>query len=66
MNPDYNYYEGCCKFQGKWWMGGLGTSKNSAYDVLMYVSAPNNSSTGKRQVWYDLQSTPVSYPSGTP
>jgi hypothetical protein len=62
MNPDYNYHEGCCKFQGKWWMGGLGTSKDSAYDVLMHVSAPNNSSTGKRQVWYDLQNTPVSYP----
>jgi hypothetical protein len=65
-NINYNYFEGCCLFQNKWWMGGLGTSKTSAYNVLMDVSSPNNSSTNRRQVWFDLQSTPVSYPSGTP
>lgn len=66
MNMSYNYYEGCCMFQGKWWMGGLGTSQNSGYNVLMYVSSPNNSSTSKRQVWCDQTSTPVPYPSGNP
>lgn len=66
MNPDYNYYEGCCVFQEKWWMGGLGESKDSAYNVLIHVSSPNNNATGKRQVWHDQQGYPVSYPPGQP
>ncbi|MGD0342480.1 MAG: hypothetical protein ABSA76_12320 [Bacteroidales bacterium] len=36
-NGGWNFYEGCCYVGGKWWMGGLGSSKNSAYDVLIEV-----------------------------
>jgi hypothetical protein len=62
----YNYYEGCCLFQEKWWIGGVGQSKNSAYEVLILVTFPNNSPNKGRQVWRDRQRLPVPYPSGKP
>jgi hypothetical protein len=62
MAPEWNNYEGCCLFQHKWWVGGLGTSKSDPYEVLMYVTLPNNSPDKNRQVWYNNTLIPVSYP----
>ncbi len=38
----WNNYEGCCEFDGKWWMGGFGKSKPSAKEVLWFVVRPND------------------------
>jgi len=58
----FNNYEGCCLFQGKYWMGGLGTSRTSAAGVLHYVADPNTSSTAHHQCYYDQQNQFVPYP----
>jgi hypothetical protein len=74
----FNNFEGCCVFQNRWWMGGLGIAKGNPYDVLMYVSLNNkdkghNEDNGKRQCWdqtnnpnshYNNKSVP--YPKGLP
>jgi hypothetical protein len=66
LAPGWNNYEGCCLFQNKWWMGGLGTSQNSAYQVLLHCTNPNTDISANKQVWSDDYSHAVSYPSGQP
>ena len=66
ISGSWNNYEGCCFYAAKWWMGGLGDSRSSAYDVLLRVTQPNTSGTGQHQAYADDESTPVSYPAGTP
>jgi hypothetical protein len=74
----FNYFEGCCVFQNKWWLGGLGKSENSALDVLYYVSKNNinenaEGDNGQRQCWHNINDVDtrehkyrVKYPTGTP
>jgi hypothetical protein len=40
-NGGNNRYERCCRFQGKWWMGGIGISKPHPIEVLRSVTSPN-------------------------
>ncbi|HET6247247.1 MAG TPA: hypothetical protein VFE47_06050 [Tepidisphaeraceae bacterium] len=65
----FNNYEGCCEFQGKWWMGGLSrhNPQPSAEAVLGYVVEPNQDGTVEDHQCYlnDLE-THVSLPSGSP
>jgi hypothetical protein len=67
-----NCYEGCCYFQNKFWMGGIGISKNSPHEVLLYVTAPNtdkndpNNARNQRQCWSDNDTIHVDYPAGAP
>ena len=63
----WNNYEGCCSFQSKWWEGGNGISKNSAYEVLLHVTSPNiDGATNSHQCWEHDTLTAVPYPPGTP
>ena len=63
----WNNYEGCCVFESKWWEGGNGISKSSAYNVLTHVTGPNTSgTTNSHQCWDSAPSTAVTYPPGTP
>ena len=69
----WNYYEGCCVFQGKWWMGGFGASNPSAVTVLkdIWVSGPNTTDgLGTHHQCYDgndtTHATHVPYPSTIP
>jgi len=48
----WNNYEGCCFFDGKWWLGGPGESRTSAYEVLMAVTYPNTNGNC-RQAYVD-------------
>jgi hypothetical protein len=62
-----NVYEGCCEFLSKWWMGGNGFATNSAYDVLIYCTAPNTDGTSNsHQYWQSNITNAVAYPPGTP
>jgi hypothetical protein len=61
-NNDYNNYEACWLAGGKYWMGGTGTYRSKAVDVLHYVADPNNSDTGNRQCYEDNHEVYVTYP----
>jgi hypothetical protein len=66
-----NKYEGCCTFQNKWWMGGLGKSAESALDVLNTVTQNNKNENavndnGQRQCWRTNHTISVPYPPGVP
>ena len=65
LAPGWNNYEGCCHYDGKWWMGGAGSSESSDYDVLMHWTQPNTSAN-HHQAYHDIQSQAVDYPAGTP
>ena len=67
LGSGWNDYEGCCVFKSKWWEGGYGISKNSAYQVLLHVTSPNiNGTNNSHQFWsHDIPSA-VLYPSDTP
>jgi hypothetical protein len=56
-----NYFEGCCYFNEKWWMGGDGFPLNSAYDVLMFQTWENKANTA-HQCWSEKLNEPVQYP----
>jgi hypothetical protein len=65
-----NSFEGCCRFENKWWMGGIsepngdGSFKNHPLEVLRRVTAPNTSRS--RHQYYECNKTiPVSYPAST-
>jgi hypothetical protein len=74
----WNNFEGCCVFQDRWWMGGLGMARNNPYNVLMRVTKNNkdqgyvsttdntNSDNGRRQCWFVNLNKSVSYPIGMP
>lgn len=63
-----NRYEGCCVFQSKWWMGGIGSATNSAYSVLRYMADPNDSGStnSSHQCWENDIFNYVTYPDGVP
>ena len=66
----FYFYEGCTYVSDgvtqRYYMGGYdGEYKASAYDVLMYVTAPNTAS-GTHQAYRGSQSVAVAYPAGTP
>lgn len=72
---DWNQFEACCVFDGKWWMGGAGASKSSPYEVLFHWTLPNAGTSGNRQVWRDRYliqqagggpAPAVTYPAGSP
>ncbi len=62
-----NRYEGCCVFQGKWWMGGIGRARSSARDVLFEVTYPNKDGrTNSHQAWSNNTMKSVDYPTPRP
>jgi hypothetical protein len=61
-NSGPNYYEGCWKGHGKYWMGGFGTYEEKAVDVLHRVIDPNTSSAGNHQYYENYQATVVPTP----
>lgn len=67
LGAGWNIYEGCCVFQSKWWMGGNGFATNTAYDVLIYNTAPNiDGTSNSHQCWSSNVTNAVAYPPGTP
>ena len=53
ISGGWNNYEGCCLFQGKYWMGGAGDYKTNAALVLHRWADPNDSPTSSRQCYLD-------------
>lgn len=68
LGAGINFYEGCCVFQSKWWMGGIGSATNSAYSVLRYMADPNDSGNTNysHQCWQNDITNYVTYPDGVP
>lgn len=62
VNTGWNDHEGCCVYDDRWWMGGIGQSSTSALEVLMFLISPNNDPAGHRQCYFDLQNQFVKYP----
>lgn len=56
-----NLYEACWKGHGKYWMGGTGSSKPKAVEVLHTVADPNTNA-GNHQFYDGNQGTAVAYP----
>jgi hypothetical protein len=63
-NGGLNKWEACCRFQNKWWMGGLGSAKDHPIEVLRTVTSPNTAN-GHHQCGECSPPTPVSYPWST-
>jgi hypothetical protein len=59
-----NSWEACCRFQGKWWMGGTGGFKDHPLEVLRHVTNPNTAN-GQHQCYRCDTGVPVSYPAST-
>jgi hypothetical protein len=57
-----NEYEGCCIFQGLYWMGGTGQAMSAAAAVLHYWANPNTDADHNHQCYLDRQNQVVSYP----
>jgi hypothetical protein len=58
-----NRYEGCCVFNGKWWMGGFGYAKDNAGQVWWTVVSPNqDGSRNSHQCWYNQPLLRVTHP----
>jgi hypothetical protein len=59
----WNNYEGCCHYDGKWWRGGYGDTRNSAENVLHSVCDPNiDGVANPHQAWTFAPSVHVDYP----
>jgi len=62
----FNWYEGCCYFKKKWWMGGFGIYKDSAREVLHHCCDPSiDGIQNPHQAWSAsfLRYKAVPYPS---
>ncbi|MDR2438163.1 MAG: hypothetical protein LBE12_02175 [Planctomycetaceae bacterium] len=57
----FNYWEACCRFQNKWWMGGEGKAEDHPIEILRAVTKPNTQD-GNHQCDECVPSVPVSYP----
>jgi hypothetical protein len=62
ISGGWNNFEGCCLFQGKYWMGGAGDYRTTAALVLHRWADPNNNPNGNHQCYADQQDQVVPYP----
>jgi hypothetical protein len=62
-----NKYEGCCHFRSKYWMGGTGQWKPSAYLVFKFCIGDNKDGEYEsHQCWENDYLKAVSYPAQPP
>ena len=61
-----NIFEGCCSFQGQWWMGGTGTFRKQPVEVLHAVADPNNDPGQNHQCFVMQVANVVPFPKTKP